>query len=152
MNPKEVSPRRSFLKGALATPLVVAGSNLLAPAEAAAHGTDKGPSTSFEPYLAPSIAGVKLVSILTTGDSVKGYRMVGIPDRLGAFKSGHKEFTLLMNHELGGTSGTVRSHGSMGSFVSRWTIDSETLKVKHGQDHTTSPNDVYVWDSVPRST
>src|SRR5262245_41524230 len=102
MNSNESSPRRNFLKGALATPVVLAGATVLAPREAAAQGTDKGPSTTTEPYLAPSIKGAKVVSILTVGDSVGGYRMVGIPDGLGAFKSGHKEFTLLMNHELGG--------------------------------------------------
>jgi hypothetical protein len=155
MNPNDLGPRRSFLKGAIATPLVVAGSAVLAPAKAHAASTAVGPSTATEPYLKPSIAGVKLVSILTTGDSVGGYRMVGIPDGLGAFRSGHKEFTLLMNHELTLNApsgpGKVRAHGSNGAFVSRWTINSETLKVVKGQDHTTSPGDVYLWDAPTKS-
>jgi hypothetical protein len=31
-------------------------------------------------------------------------------------------FTVLMNHELGGSSGVVRAHGARGAFVSKWTI------------------------------
>jgi hypothetical protein len=42
-------------------------------------------------------------------DSVDGYRMVGIPDGLGAFDNGDRTFTLLMNHELGSTLGAVRA-------------------------------------------
>ena len=140
MNSNEPSPRRSFLKGALATPLFFAGSGVLTQPKAEAAGTSVGPSTSQEPYLLPSIAGAKTVSILTVGDSVQGYRMVGIPDGLGAFISGHKQFTLLMNHEITtGVPGIVRAHGSNGAFVSRWTIDTETLKVLKGQDHTRRP-------------
>jgi hypothetical protein len=73
--------------------------------------------------------------------------MVGIPDGLGAFDSGHGEFTLLMNHELPAGAGAVRAHGSTGAFVSRWTINAETLKVVKGQDHTPSPNHVFLWDT-----
>jgi hypothetical protein len=146
MNLNEPGLRRSFLKGALATPVVLAGSALLAPPQAHAKTTAMGPSTTTEPYVAPSIAGAKTVSILTTGDSVNGYRMVGIPDGLGAFRSGHNEFTLLMNHELGGTSGVVRAHGSAGAFVSRWTINSETLKVLKGQDMVPSRSHVHTWE------
>src|SRR5262245_17499632 len=78
--------RRAFLKGALATaPLLIAGPTLLLPrkTQAALRGP-LGPSTATEPYLVPTIDGVKLVSILTVGDAVGDYRMVGIPDGLGA--------------------------------------------------------------------
>ncbi len=151
MNSSEPGARRSFLKGALATPLVVAGTAVLAPPKAHAAATAVGPSTTTEPYLRPSIAGVKLVSVLTAGDSVGGYRMVGIPDGLGAFRSGHGEFTLLMNHEIPGTAGIARAHGSKGAFVSRWTINPETLKVVKGQDHVPSPNHVFTWDATTKS-
>ena len=84
--------RRSFLKGALAaTPVLLVGTSSTARARTPALSV--GPSTIAEPYLLPSIAGAKTVSILTTGDSVAGYRMVGIPDGLGAFRSGNDEFT-----------------------------------------------------------
>lgn len=140
--------RRSFLKGALAaTPVLLVGTSLTAQAKTPALSI--GPSTTAEPYLLPNINGARTVSILTVGDSVGGYRMVGIPDGLGAFRSGHEEFTLLMNHEItAGAPGIVRAHGSNGSFVSRWTIDAESLRVLKGQDHTPSANDVFSWDPV----
>ena len=48
-------------------------------------------------------------SILTTGDAVGGYRMVGIPDGLGAFDNDDGTFTVLMNHELVATVGVART-------------------------------------------
>jgi hypothetical protein len=147
MNTNPTTSRRSFLKGALASPLLIAGSAALSPAKAHGADTAMGPSTTTEPYLLPSIAGAKTVSILTVGDSVGGYRMVGIPDGLGAFRSGHGDFTLLMNHEItAGAPGIVRAHGSNGAFVSRWTIDADTLAVKTGQDLTPSPSKVFTWN------
>ena len=56
-----------------------------------------------------------------------------------------------MNHELGGTVGIVRAPGSAGAFVSRWTIDTETLKVKKGQDMVPSPAHVHLWDPLTGS-
>jgi hypothetical protein len=71
----------------------------------AGPGTSTGPSSSHSPYLVPTAAGVSIKSILTTGDSVNTkpdgtpYRLVGIPDGLGAFENDdHKTFTLLANH------------------------------------------------------
>jgi len=138
--------RRTFLKGALVTaPLFLVGPTLWLPRKAAA-AKNFGPSTATEPYLVPSVPGVELTAILTVGDSIGGYRLVGIPDGLGAFRSHGNEFTLLVNHELGGTAGIVRKHGSKGAFVSQWTIDRKSLKVLSGQDFTQSPSDVYTWD------
>jgi len=140
--------RRTLIKAALASaPLLIVGPTLLLPRKAAA-AKNFGPSTTTEPYLVPSIPGVELRSILTVGDSIGGYRLVGIPDGLGAFRSHGNEFTLLMNHELGGTAGIVRAHGSKGAFVSQWTIDRKSLKVLSGQDFTQSPSDVYTWDAA----
>ena len=91
--------RRSFLKGALATaPLLLAGPSLLKPGRALAHGI--APSTTTESYLLPTLSGVRTIPILTTGDTIRGYRMVGIPDGLCAFNSDFRNFTLIMNHEL----------------------------------------------------
>jgi hypothetical protein len=145
---RRVLGRRDFLKGALATaPLLIASPTLLLPKKTqAAPIGNIGPSTTTEPYLVPSVPGVKFISLLTVGDSIEGYRMVGIPDGLGAYASSNGNFTLLMNHELGGTSGIVRAHGSKGAFVSRWIIDRATLKVRRGQDFTQTPNDVYIFD------
>ncbi|MFM7219469.1 MAG: hypothetical protein ACKO21_04505 [Nodosilinea sp.] len=56
-----------------------------------------GPSSSQTPYVIPaaSTTGVKVTSILTTGDATRnGYKMVGIPDGLGAFDNLDGTFTV----------------------------------------------------------
>jgi hypothetical protein len=73
---------------------VLALGGLLAGATAtvavAAAGAETGPSSSQSPYLLGSQPGIVTKSILTVGDSVNSkpdggpYRMVGIPDGLGA--------------------------------------------------------------------
>jgi hypothetical protein len=137
--------RRSFLKGALATaPLLLAGPSLLKPGRALAHGI--APSTTTESYLLPTLSGVRTIPILTVGDSIGGYRMVGVPDGLGAFNSDFRNFTLIMNHELLAANGIARAHGSKGAFVSRWKIDRRTLEVVKGEDFTPSPEKVFLWD------
>ena len=84
--------------------------------------------------------GIVTTSILTVGDSVNDkpdgtpYRMVGIPDGLGAFDNGDDSFTLLANHELPNSQGIVRAHGARGSFVSKWRIRKDDLEVLHGED------------------
>ncbi|RYE22798.1 MAG: choice-of-anchor D domain-containing protein [Sphingobacteriales bacterium] len=93
-----------------------------------------GTSSSQAPYLQPTIAGANYTSILTVGDAANNYKMVGIPDGLGSFDNGNGTFTLLMNHELGNTSGVVRAHGSMGAFVSKWIINKSDLRVISGSD------------------
>src|SRR5262245_53396029 len=112
-------------------------------------GAQTGPSSSESPYVLRSEPGVVTKSVLTTGDSVNlkpdgtPYRMVGIPDGLGAFDNGDGTFTLLMNHELGNTQGIVRAHGARGSFVSKWTIEKGSLRVLHGEDQIQELN---VWN------
>src|SRR5215212_10232049 len=85
-----------------------------------------GPSSSQTPYILRSQSGVVTQAILTVGDSVNvkpdgitPYRMVGIPDGLGAFDNGDGTFTLLMNHEIPSGLGVVRAHGAPGAFVSK---------------------------------
>jgi hypothetical protein len=111
----------------------------------AAHAQFTGPSSSQSPYIVPTTTGVTTTSILTVGDSIGGYRMVGIPDGLGAMANGDGTFDLVMTHELGGSVGAVRAHGQTGAFVSRWNINSTGLLVNSGRDHNTSPNDAYEW-------
>jgi len=111
----------------------------------AAHAQFQGPSTGSTPYLVPSQPNIQTYSIFTvdnTGatpdDNIGGYGMAGIPDGLGAFQTPaditNGSFTVLMNHELGATAGAVRAHGATGSFVSRWTINKNTLAVTAGSD------------------
>ena len=57
------------------------------------------------------------------------WRIVGIPDGLGAFDNGDGTMTVLMNEELGATAGVVREHGSTGAFVSQLIVDTDTLEV-----------------------
>ena len=78
----------------------------------------RGPSTSQSAYVLPALPVVETTSVLGVGDSIGGYRMVGIPDGLGAFDNGDGTFTLLMNHELGNTVGVNRAHGAKGALVS----------------------------------
>lgn len=93
-----------------------------------------------QPYLLSVAEGVTVTPLFTVGDSVNTkpdgstpYRMVGIPDGLGAFDNGDGTFTLLMNHELG-SGGVVRAHGAAGAFVSEWSIRKSDLTVLNGQD------------------
>ena len=59
--------------------------------------------------------GVEVTSLLTTGDSVNAgpggapYRLVGVPDGLGAFDNSDGTFTLLVAHELDGSVGVARA-------------------------------------------
>ena len=109
-------------------------------ATAALANTITGPSSSQSPYVVRSLEGVVTKSILTVGDSVNAkpdgtpYRMVGIPDGLGAFDNGNGTFTVLMNHELPNNRGIARAHGAIGAFVSKWTIQKGSLRVLHGED------------------
>ena len=97
-------------------------------------GTNTGPSSSETPYVVRTVPGVVTTSILTVGDRApNGYRLVGLADGLGAFDNGDGTFTLLVDHELGAHASLVRAHGSTGAFVSRWTVDSETLEVLDGR-------------------
>jgi hypothetical protein len=94
-----------------------------------------GPSSSQSPYLVRSAPGVVIKSILTTGDAaLNGYRLVGVPDGLGAFDNGDGTFTVLMNHELAANLGIPRAHGAAGAFVSKWIIRTSDLMVLSGED------------------
>jgi hypothetical protein len=93
------------------------------------------------PYVLSANPNITTVALMTVGDQVgfksdgvTPWRMAGIPDGLGAFDNGDGAFTVLMNHELGNTSGVVREHGSIGAFVSSLTIDKATLQVVEAHD------------------
>jgi Bacterial protein of unknown function (DUF839) len=114
----------------------------------AAPGSETGPSSSQPPVLVRSQPGVVVKSILTTGDSVGGYKMVGIPDGLGAYDNGDGTFTLLSNHEIPSAEGVPRAHGARGAFVSKWVINKTDLSVVSGQDQIQHVN---VWDPTTSS-
>lgn len=72
------------------------------------------------------------------------YRLVGIPDGLGAIES-QDHLTIFMNHEIANDLGVKRKHGARGAFVSKWTVDLKTLQVKSGQDLI---RQIKTWDRV----
>lgn len=84
-----------------------------------------------------------MTSIITVGDAVGGYKMAGLPDGMGAYDNNDGTFTLLVNHEAGNGSGTIRAHGSTGTFVSRWVINKSDLRVLSGGDLIQRVN---LWD------
>jgi hypothetical protein len=86
-------------------------------------------------YIQPVAAGWEVRPIITVGESAaNGYRMVGVPDGLGAYDNDDGSFTLLMNHEIAADKGVMRAHGQKGAFVSRWVIEAETLAIRSGAD------------------
>jgi RTX calcium-binding nonapeptide repeat (4 copies) len=115
--------------------------------------------TAADPYIVPTAPGVEITPLVTVGDTVvdnysangaalPNYRMVGLPDGMGAFDNNNGTFTVLINHEIRNTLGELRDHGSKGAFVSRWVIDKTTLEVLEGDDLIKT---LYVWDSNPLS-
>jgi hypothetical protein len=126
--------KQTMASASLALALGLASSGALA-------GGTQGPSSSQPPYVIGVPPSVNVVSVLTVGDSVNAkpggttpYRMVGIPDGLGAYDNHDGTFTVLMNHELGNTVGVTREHGFAGAFVSSWIVRKSDLAVLHGGD------------------
>ena len=89
-----------------------------------------------EAWLKPTSEGWSVKPLLNVGDKVgvKGYRMVGVPDGLGAMKAADGRLSIFMNHELANDMGKARRHLGKGAFVSHWKLDTETLKVVDGED------------------
>ena len=113
-----------------------------------AQSVIQGPSSSQTPYLTPTAQGWSATSLLTVGDAIGGYKMVGIPDGLGAFSNGDGTMTVVANHELGNTVGTTRSHGAIGAFVSKWVINTSTWQVISGGDLVTSAANQLMWSTA----
>lgn len=130
--------RLTFLVGAT-TALAVVGSTH------AQTVSSTGPSSSATPYVVP-VAGtpVSMIrSILTVGDEVAGYPMLGIPDGMGGFLTGGNSMALFVNHELTATaSGYRHAHQPKGfaggAYISRWDLDitpgADFLKAIDGKD------------------
>ena len=87
--------------------LAIGASAVLAVAASATAQTSvrTGPNSSATPYVRPTTGSPvrDIVSILTVGDSIGGYQMIGIPDGMGAFTNNDGSFTLTVVHELGAT-------------------------------------------------
>jgi hypothetical protein len=152
-----VQMKSMAVKLSIASLLAFAGA-----ATAAAQNT--GPSTTRAAEYIPSAAGVVTTSIASNGNGtltanetyvrlntgVNNYRLVGIPDGMGAFRTAQDiidgTFSLLVNHELGNSAGIVRDHGSRGGLVSLWSIraDPANLQVIGGKDLI---QNVYLWNT-----
>jgi hypothetical protein len=157
MQPKITISRRNALKGAgslasIAVSTLALGQMSGAAAQAPAASpyaapTNTGPSSMNVPglgttpsvpgtaYIVPTPAGWTSTALLTAGNEVKGYRMGGIPDGLGAFDNGDRTITVLMTHEIAPGKGAVRAHGGTGAYISRWVINKDTLEVVETPRH-----------------
>jgi len=106
-------------------------------------------STTTDPqYLVGTGGRAEFYSIITTPNKAgNGYVFDGTPDGIGAYDNGDGTLTVLVNHEFGNTAGSVRDHGSVGSYVSKLIVDKATLQVKTGSDLLSSKNNLYLADS-----
>src|SRR5215212_9761313 len=84
--------------------------------------------TTARPFLLPlDGSNLTITPLLTTGEMVGDYQMAGVPDGLGAVRSG-EHVILLMNHEL-----SAEDDGNLtDSRVSRLTLNPETGAVLSG--------------------
>ncbi|NOT38088.1 MAG: T9SS type A sorting domain-containing protein [Saprospiraceae bacterium] len=92
-------------------------------------------NNSQENYLIPVDGKTKINSLISAGDQANNlYKMVGIPDGMGAFDNHNGTFTLLVNHEIPAGNGAIRAHGHKGAFISKWIINKKDLTVLQGKD------------------
>jgi hypothetical protein len=91
---------------------------------------------SSQAWLKPISAAWQVKPLMNVGEAVgaKNYRMVGIPDGLGALDNGDGTLAIYMNHEIGKDQGKNRKHFGRGAFVSHWTLDIASLKITDGED------------------
>jgi hypothetical protein len=93
-------------------------------------------ATSVKPYVVPVGGDYQVKALFSADDKVpllRGgagqlYRMVGIPDGLGAHPNGDGTSTLFMNHELGFTAQSepvVGGPKNRGAIVSQWILDAD---------------------------
>lgn len=107
--------------------------------------------SATSPYLLGTEPNVRFSAIATVGDVIgtkpdgSDYRMVGIPDGLGAYDNGDGTFTVLMNHELSATQGVARAHGAAGAFVSKLVVSTSDLSIVSAGD---AIQKVLLWDDA----
>jgi Bacterial protein of unknown function (DUF839) len=93
-------------------------------------------ATSVKPYVEPVGGEYRVTALFSADDKVpllggasgQQYRMVGIPDGLGAHPNGDGTSTLFMNHELGFTAQSepvVGGPKNRGAIVSQWILDAD---------------------------
>src|SRR5438045_5651257 len=108
--------------------------------------------TSVQPYAKSISADYIVVPLLSVGDrlphtsdSSKQYQMIGVPDGLGAYKSGEGNSVLYMNHELAGANQSEPVIGEplhRGAFVSKFILNAagEVLSGERAYDVIVDPS------------
>jgi hypothetical protein len=90
-----------------------------------------GFKTAKPAYLVPTAPGVVIDPILSTGDVVGSYQMSGIPDGLGAYKTGNT-IQLFMNHELDRTFPPPPFNNGSDARISHLTLNPDDRGVIEG--------------------
>jgi hypothetical protein len=114
-------------RGRTAAALAVAAGTLAAGALAA---------TAVKPYVVPIGPEYTVKALFSADDKVpllggapgQQYRLVGIPDGMGAHSNGDGTSTLYMNHELSNTTlsePVVGGPKNRGTYVSKWILDED---------------------------
>jgi len=82
-------------------------------------------------YMISASDGATLSVIATTGDTISGEILRGIPDGMGATKNADGTLTLLSNHEIstGADVPNKKDTGTWGSSISKMTFDPATKKI-----------------------
>ncbi len=115
------------------------GIRLLAITAVAALAVGAGATAAIapiKPYTVAIAGGYETKRLLSVGDTVpetsnraKQYKMVGIPDGLGAHKAGKGTRILYMNHEL---TNTTMSEPVVGDPLNRGALVSKLVLDRHG--------------------
>jgi hypothetical protein len=98
----------------------------------ASTATDPGFKTLKPAYLVPTAPGVTVDPILSTGDTIGSYQMSGLPDGLGAYKTGGDTLQLFMNHELDRTFPAAPFNNGSDARISHLTLNRKTHGVLAG--------------------
>jgi hypothetical protein len=101
------------------------------PGRPLAAAASSGVKTTRAPQLVALESGVIIDPILSTGDVVGTYQMSGLPDGLGAYKTGNT-IQLFMNHELDRTFPLPPFNNGSDARVSHLTINPVTHGVIAG--------------------
>jgi Bacterial protein of unknown function (DUF839) len=97
-------------------------------------------ATSVKPYVTPIGTEYEVTALFSADDRAPllggapgaEYRMVGIPDGLGAHPNGDGKSTLYMNHELGFAAQSepvVGGAKNRGAIVSQWILDEDGVPI-----------------------